>query len=87
MTYVDTFFSRKDRYSIGIEDDQQKRYLSIPVSNGVFDYEEYYELTAQEYDSFLADRDAARRFAESCRNRERDELLIEKPGWNRGTPV
>ena len=87
MAYVDTFFSREDRYSIGIEDESRKRYLSIPVSNGVFDYEEYYELTTEQYETFLTDPQSANDFAESCRNHERDELLIEKPGWNRGTPV
>ena len=87
MAYVDTFFSRADRYSIGIEDESGKRYLSIPVSNGVFDYEEYYELTAEQYETFLTDSQSANDFAASCRSHERDELLIEKPGWNRGTPV
>ena len=87
MTYDDTFFSRDDRYSIGIESDSGRHYASIPVSNGAFDYEEYYELTPDQYDSFLQDRESAIAFVEACRRRERDDLLIEKPGWNRGTPV
>lgn len=87
MTYNDTFFSREDRYSIGIESDSGRRYVSIPVSNGPFDYEEYYELTSDQYQEFLGNRLAAIDFVESCRRHERDDLLIEKPGWNRGTPV
>lgn len=87
MVYVDTFSSREDRYSIGIDDNSNRRYLSIPVSNGPLDYEEYYEVTPEEYEHFLVDASAAVNFAESCRRRERDDLLIQQPGWNRGTPV
>ncbi|WP_111511067.1 hypothetical protein [Mycobacterium kyogaense] len=87
MVYVDTYFSAQDRYSLGIEDNSCKAYLSIPVSSGVVDYEEYYELAADEYCELLQNRSKAAEFAESCRNRDRDGRLIERPGWNRGTPV
>lgn len=87
MAFNDSYFSREHRYSLGIEDKLGRRYLSIPVSNGPLDYEEYYELTQHQYDDFLANESSAVVFAESCRRRERDELLIQKPGWNRGTPV
>jgi hypothetical protein len=36
---------------------------------------------------YVAHPDAALTFAEECRLREHDELLILKPGWNRGIPV
>lgn len=87
MSYEDAYFSRDDRYSIGTETASGRKYISVPVSNGPLDYEEYYELSPEQYSNFLADKDAAVEFAESCRRRERDDLLIEKPGWNRGTPV
>lgn len=87
MSYDDVFFSGEERYSIGIESKSGKRYVSIPVSNGPLDYEEYYELTPGQYSQFLVDRDATVEFVESCRRRERDDLLIQKPGWNRGTPA
>ena len=87
MAYTDAFFSREDRYSIGTESEKHRRYLSIPVSNGIVDYEEYYDFTTSEYDELLRDPDAAVRFAESCRNHLEDDRLVEKPGWNRGTPV
>lgn len=87
MNFEDTYFSREDRYSIGVESTTGRFYLSIPVSNGIVDYEEYYEVTDEQYRRFLDDHDAAAAFAESCRRHERDDLLIEKPGSNRGTPV
>ncbi len=87
MSYEDAYFSRDDRYSIGTETESGRKYISVPVSNGPLDYEEYYELRPEQNSNFLADKDAAVEFAESCRRRECDDLLIEKPGWNRGTPV
>ncbi len=87
MAFKDAYFSREHRYSLGTEDKLGRRYLSIPVSNGPLDYEEYYQLSEDQYNDFLTDEAAAMAFAESCRRREQDELLIQKPGWNRGTPV
>ena len=87
MKFDDTYFSREDRYSIGIESTSGRHYASIPVSNGIVDYEEYYEITPDQYQAFLSDRDAAVDFVESCRRHEHDGLLIQKPGTNRGTPV
>ena len=87
MRFDDTFFSRDDRYSLGIESTSGRHYASIPVSNGIVDYEEYYEITLDEYQAFLGNRAGAIEFVEACRRHEHDDLLIEKPGSNRGTPV
>ncbi|ORA16870.1 hypothetical protein [Mycobacterium arosiense] len=87
MRFDDTYFSREDRYSIGVESISGRYYASIPVSNGIVDYEEYYELTPDQYHRFLADRQAAVDFIETCRRHEHDDLLLQQPGNNRGTPV
>ena len=87
MKFDDSYFSREDRYSIGVEATSGRHYLSIPVSNGIVDYEEYYELTPDQYNEFLNNREAAVNFAEESRRREHDGRLIQKPGSNRGTPV
>lgn len=87
MKFEDTYFSRENRYSIGIESISGRYYVSIPVSNGVVDYEEYYQLTPAQYHEFLADPVAALDFVEACRRHEHDRLLLQKPGSNRGTPV
>ena len=87
MKFEDSYFSRDDRYSLGVESSSGRFYASIPVSNGIVDYEEYYELTPDQYHAFFNSRDAAIEFIEACRRRERDELLIQQPGSNRGTPV
>jgi hypothetical protein len=87
MEFKDTFFSKADGYSIGVESLSGRYYASIPVSNGVVDYEEYYEITQDQYDEFLQDSAVALEFVEACRRRERDNLLLQRPGNNRGTPV
>jgi hypothetical protein len=87
MKFDDTHFSKEDRYSIGVESISGRYYASIPVSNGIVDYEEYYELTQDQYQEFLREREAAIEFIEACRRREHDDLLLQRPGSNRGTPV
>lgn len=83
----DEFFDRANRYSLGIDDESGRFYLSLPVSNGVVDYEEYYELTGDRNSELLADPVSAVAFAEECRRREHDDLMMQQPGSNRGTPV
>jgi hypothetical protein len=87
MKFTDSYFSREDRFSLGVEETTGRFYVSIPVSNGVVDYEAYYELGARQYDAFMSDPASAIPFVQECRLREHDDLLIQKPGWNRGTPV
>ncbi|MGO4205233.1 hypothetical protein AB4Z09_26550 [Rhodococcus sp. TAF43] len=86
MRFEDEYFSRTNRYSLGIDTASGRPYLSIPVSNGLVDYEEHYELDNDKYRNLLADESLAIQFAEACRRREHDDLLIQKPGNNRGTP-
>ena len=87
MKPQDAFFSREDRYSLGTDLETGRHYASLPVSNGVVDYEEYFELTDIQFAAFLGDRNEALAFVDACRRREHDELLMVQPGWNRGTAV
>ncbi|GAB17446.1 hypothetical protein GOEFS_033_00080 [Gordonia effusa NBRC 100432] len=87
MRFDDVYFSAEDRYSIGVEADSGRYYISIPVSNGIVDYEEYYAIDPERYLLFVGDREAAIPFVEACRRHEHDDLLIQKPGTNRGTPI
>jgi hypothetical protein len=59
MKFDDTFFSSEDRYSVGVESISGRYYASIPVSNGIVDYEEYYDLTRDQHDEFLHNSAAA----------------------------
>jgi hypothetical protein len=85
--FEETYFSREDRYSLGIDLKVDGHFLAIPVSNGVVDYNEQYALTPDQYQLFTTDHAAAVQFVEECRRREHDDQLIYEPGTNRGTPV
>ncbi|MCP1453254.1 MULTISPECIES: hypothetical protein [Pseudomonas] len=87
MKFQDVLVSREHMFSVGIEQDSGRFYVSIPVSNGMADYEEYYEINQATFELFKRDPDAALPFVARCRKRELDELLIVQPGTNRGTAI
>ena len=87
MKFNDVLVSREHRFSLGIEETSGRYYVSIPVSNGMVDYEEYYEIDRAAFERYRVDPSTAIGFVERCRNREADELLIQKPGSNRGTAI
>ena len=87
MRFQDRKVYEQQHFSIGFDTLSKTYYLSIPVSNGLVDYEEYYVIPqywAEDSDRYLAELEA---FAQRCRAHQVDDLLIQKPGSNRGTPV
>jgi hypothetical protein len=84
MKFNDTFVNKDERFTIGIEEVTGKYYVSIPVSNRLVDYDEYYEISIESYELFLRDSSAALNFVERCRARQEDESLMFKPGADRG---
>lgn len=87
MKFEDLAVFRESKFSVGVEKDSGKYYLSIPVSNGVVDYEEFYEITKDEFELYSKDPSNASEFVRRCRNRENDSRLIMKPGRSRGVPM
>ena len=85
--FQNAFVSPEDFYSLGVDTVEGCHYAAFPVSSGIVDYEEYYRLTDEQYALFLGDREAALKFINSCRRQEKDELLLQKPGGNRGTTL
>jgi hypothetical protein len=84
MKFTDIKTSREGRFSIGIEEQTGKFYVSIPVSNPYVDYEEYYEISQDAFKEFDSDMTKALRFAQECKERKNDHLLIQPPGKFRG---
>lgn len=84
MKFNDTIVNTDERFTIGIEEVTGKFYASIPVSNRLVGYDEYYEISEEPYELFLKNSSAARIFVERCRARQEDELLIFQPGADRG---
>jgi hypothetical protein len=87
MKFNDHFVFCNDRFAVGQEVDSERFYLSIPVSNGLVEYEEYYELTREEFSRFSQSLDEMRKLALECRARREDDRLIMKPGNKRGDPI
>ncbi|AXQ31514.1 hypothetical protein D0B54_23755 [Solimonas sp. K1W22B-7] len=83
MKFIDTAVCRELRFSIGCEEDSGRCYLSIPVSNRLVDYEKYYLITGEMHDAYPANADELQHFAEQCRCRVNDALLLVKPGKDR----
>ena len=84
MKFADTATDRESRFSIGQELESGRYYLSIPVTNRFVDYEEYYEISSVMHDSYPKNLEELRLFAEACRRRENDALLLQRPGRLRG---
>lgn len=87
LKFNDTIVSKEYRFSVGVEEDSGRCYISFPVSNGLVDYDEYYEITQANYRVFLSSTSTALAFVNECRQHQKDSLLIIKPGSNRGTPA
>ncbi|SDH64809.1 hypothetical protein [Agrococcus jejuensis] len=87
MSIRTPFVSRARLFTLGIDDETGRGFLAIPVSIGAIDTHERYALTPEQLERFLADEDAAGDFADECRAREHDSLLLGEQGWRRGTPI
>lgn len=85
MKFNDKQVNAAERFTLGIEEISGRHYVSISVSNLMVDYEEYYQIDKASYDLYLTDSTAALEFFERGKRRESDELLIFKPGSDRGT--
>ena len=84
MQFSDTATDKEARFSIGQELESGRCYLSIPVANEYVDYEEFYEITKLAHDLYPRNSAELSAFAEGCRRREHDELLMQEPGRLRG---
>lgn len=74
-------------FSLGVEETTGRFYVSIPVSNAMVDYEEYYEIDHPTFDRFQKNLEQALAFVTLCRQRKVDDMLMVQPGENRGTAI
>lgn len=84
MKFVDTATCTSERFSIGREVHSGRYYLSVPVSNRLCDYEEYFEISQADHDAYPSNLSSLISFADGCRARLNDSLLIVSPGGDRG---
>ncbi len=84
MKFQDTSVNTENRFSTGIEKESGRYYLSIPVSNSLVDYEEYYLITQEQYNQYPTNINDLINFAENCRKHHNDHLILQQPGVDRG---
>ncbi|WP_044559371.1 hypothetical protein [Azospirillum sp. B4] len=87
MKFKDIAVNRQERYSIGVEQETGRFFLSIPVSNRLVDYEEYYEISQSEFDAFRHNLSTALPLVQRCRHRQADDRLMVTPGSDRGVAL
>jgi hypothetical protein len=87
MKFNDLYVSRDHRFSLGVEETIGRFYASIPLSNAMVDYEEYYEVDHTTLVRFQINLEQALAFVTLCRQRKVDDLLMVQPGENHGTAI
>ena len=88
MRFRKTFYSPEHWYWLGVDELTGFYFASFPVTASFASYEEYYKLTDEEHALFAADPAAALAFVEECRRQDQHDIrLLQKPGWNRGSPM
>lgn len=86
MKFIVSKFSRELRFSIGIEQESSKYFISFPAYNGMVEYEEYYEISQQEFHNFSLDLNNASAILQRCRERKEENRLLYQPSIKRGSP-
>ena len=76
-----------ERFTVGKDEDSGGYYVSIPVSNGLVEYSEYYAIADSEFGQLNNAANELRGLVERCRAQQNDANLIVKPGANRGSAV
>ncbi len=84
MKWNTVYVSRQRRFALEIDEESGRTFLSIPVKNNFVEYDEWYEVDAETFERYRADPTLAIEFAEQCKRREMDHLLLLPPGTDRG---
>ncbi len=82
--YAPMYVSQNPRFSLDRGVTTGKPVLGIPVRNQMVEYQEWYSLSEEEFERFMADHEAAKAFAADCGSQREDKRLVLKPGRDRG---
>ena len=85
MNFTVVYTNKSKRYSIGMEEESGRPYISFPVSNCRCDYEEYYAISEKMYNCFPENIPVLEIFINECKERKHDSKLFCKPGSDRGS--
>lgn len=78
--------SREYFFSLGVDEDTGKYLLSIPVSNGLVDYDERYEISKEQYDFYENNMKELLKIVNLCYDQKYDDKLVYQPSINRRAP-
>ena len=87
MRFKDLHIFREKRFTVGVEEETGRYYLSIPVANRRIDYDEYYEISRELAEAAPGNREELEHLVAQCRDRQNDRHLMIPPGTDRGTPT
>lgn len=75
---------RDRRFSLDVDQESGRTFVAIPVRNQMTEYDEYYEVSREDFERYLASPPLAFEFVERAKRRELDHLLLYPPGSDRG---
>ena len=78
------YIDRVKRFSLDVDLDSGRTFLSIPVRNMMTEYEEWYEIDSSTFETYLENPLLAHPMVEQAKRRLIDHLLLLKPGTDRG---
>ena len=86
MKIKPVFVDRVKRFSLDIDEESGRTFVSIPVRNTMVEYAEWYEIDQETFERYKRDPTLAHDFVAKAKRRELDHLLLLKPGTDRGVP-
>ena len=78
------FVDRVKRFSLDVDEESGRTFVSIPVQNTKVEYCEWYEVDKETFEHYKNDPTLAHDFVAKAKARELDHLLLFKPGPDRG---
>jgi hypothetical protein len=78
------FVDRVKRFSLDVDEESGRTFVSIPVRNTMVEYTEWYEVDQETFERYKGDPTLAHDFVAKAKRRELDQLLLLKPGTDRG---
>ena len=84
MKMKPVFVDRGRRFSLDVDEETGRTFVTIPVHNTMTEYDEWYEVDKTTFERYTADPTLAHDFVGQAKRRELDHLLLYKPGTDRG---
>ncbi|MBK8458920.1 MAG: hypothetical protein WAS07_02245 [Micropruina sp.] len=84
MAITSVFVDRVERFSLDVDEESGRTFVSIPVRNQYIEYSEWYSIDRETFERFIGNPTLAHDFVEQARRRQLDHLLLLQPGTDRG---